>query len=106
MPEFRYDVFISFNSADRAWAQSLAKRLRRTRYVREHFRVFLDEWEIRAGESIPKKISEALQSSERILMVLTPEWVRSEWCQLESEVAVYDDPGAVKQRAIPLLRRN
>ena len=38
---FTYDVFLSYNSAQRDWTRALARRLRA-----DSFRVFFDEWEM------------------------------------------------------------
>jgi hypothetical protein len=105
MTQNHYDVFISFNSVDREWARRLARKLSRTGYLNRKFKVFFDEWEIGVGESIPKAIGWALEHTTRVIAILTPEWLESEWCQLESETTVYSDPAGARKTLVPLLLR-
>ena len=48
---FSYDVFLSHSAKDKALVRDLAERLRQ-----DDLRVWFDEWEIKAGDLIPKKI--------------------------------------------------
>ena len=50
---FNYDVFISHSSKDKPAVRSLAERLKR-----DGLRVWLDEWEIRAGDPTGPKIEQ------------------------------------------------
>ena len=54
--EFTYDVFLSHSSKDKAVVRAVADRLRA-----DGLRVWLDDWEIRPGDSIPAKIEEGLE---------------------------------------------
>ena len=49
--EFQYDVFLSHSSKDKAVVRAVAERLRA-----DGLRVWIDDWEIRPGDSIPAKI--------------------------------------------------
>ena len=53
--EFHYDVFLSHSSKDKAIVRAVAERLHA-----DGLRVWLDDWEIRPGDSIPAKIEAAL----------------------------------------------
>ena len=53
-----YDAFISHNHADKAWARELAARLAKVDFHGRLLRVWLDDWEIHPGDSIPAKIEE------------------------------------------------
>jgi len=53
--EFQYDVLLSHSSKDKTVVRVVAERLRA-----DGLRVWFDEWEIRAGDSIPAKIEEGL----------------------------------------------
>lgn len=98
---FKYDVFISYNQSDKEWVLYLAKRLKRRK-----FKVFLDEWGIRVGESIPAGVRRGLRESRYIILIMTPEWVNSEWCQLETDTVVVFDPSARRRRIIPILLKD
>jgi hypothetical protein len=56
--EFRYDVFLSHSSKDKAVVRTVAERLRK-----DGLKVWFDDWEIRPGDSIPAKIEEGLEHS-------------------------------------------
>jgi len=99
--EYKYDIFISYNKNYWEWVYYFAKRLKRRK-----FKVFLDKWEIKSGESIPAAIRRGLKQSRYIIPVMTPEWTRSEWCQLEADIAVMLDPSASRRRIIPILLRD
>src|SRR5688500_14256253 len=60
---FPYDVFLSHSSKDKAVVRPLAERLRA-----DGVKVWLDEWEIQPGDSIPAKIEEGLERS-RVMML-------------------------------------
>jgi hypothetical protein len=56
MPDnFKYDVFLSHKSKDKAVVRELAERLRR-----DGLRVWFDEWEIHPGDPVLKRIVGAL----------------------------------------------
>ena len=63
---FSYDVFLSHSAKDKAVVRTVAERLRR-----DGLRVWLDEWEIRVGDSIPSKIEEGLERA-RVLVLCLP----------------------------------
>jgi len=54
LDEFEYDVFLSHSSRDKAVVRPVAERLRA-----DGLRVWLDDWEIHPGDSIPAKIGES-----------------------------------------------
>ena len=58
--DFEFDVFLSHSSKDEAVVRPLAERLRA-----DGLRVWLDEWEIKPGDSIPTKIEVPLWASKR-----------------------------------------
>lgn len=104
--EYKYDIFVSFNKKDREWARHLAESLKRKRYRKSNFRVFFDEWSIKSGESIPAAIRNGLKSSEHVLLVMSQDWVESEWCLLEADTTIFSDPAAKRRKIIPILLRD
>ena len=56
--DFNYDIFLSHSSKDKPVVRAVAERLRA-----DGLRVWLDEWEIKSGDSIPAKIEEGLERS-------------------------------------------
>jgi hypothetical protein len=53
---FKFDVFLSHSSKDTPVVLELAQRLRK-----DGLRVWLDQWEIKPGDSIPAKIEHGLE---------------------------------------------
>lgn len=62
---FEYDVFLSYSSKDKSSVHPLAERLKQ-----DGLRVWLDEWEIKPGDSIPLKIQHGLEKSHTLLMCM------------------------------------
>jgi hypothetical protein len=103
--EYKYDVYISYNKADLKFARKLADRIERQHIKGELIKVFFDEWDIEPGENILLKIEEAEPSSRFIVLIMSPEWLESNWTTLERVIPVYDDPSGLKGRIIPIMRR-
>ena len=61
--DFKYDVFLSHSSKDEDIVRAVAERLRA-----DGLRVWLDDWEIRAGDHIHAKIEEGLEHSRVLLL--------------------------------------
>ena len=63
---FRYDVFLAYAEPDEAKVRELAERLQG-----DGLRVWFDEWAIRPGDSIPRKIEEGQEHSAKILLCMS-----------------------------------
>ena len=94
---FKYDVFLSHSSKDKAVVRSLAERLRA-----DKLQVWFDEWEIRAGDSIPAKIEEGLEGSRVLVLCMSEHAFGSDWSQLEAGTFRFRDPLNKERRFIPL----
>ncbi|XP_070183327.1 toll-like receptor 6 [Littorina saxatilis] len=77
---YRYDVFVAYAAEDLAWVQ------------RELLPVLEGEWGLRlcvhqrdfeAGKHIVDNISDCVSDSERVVLVFSPHFAHSEWCQFE-----------------------
>jgi hypothetical protein len=101
-----YDAFISYSESDSVWAETLYRRLQRFRIQERAISLFFAPTTIAAGQSIPRVLSQGLSSSHRMLAVVTPEWLASEWARLEHEVSLWSDPGASDGHLIPLLLKD
>src|SRR5712691_9039642 len=69
---------------------------------------WLDEAEIRPGDSIPGAVSRGLEQSRFIGIVMTPEYFEagSGWTDAEWHAALHQDPDNRKARIIPLLAKD
>jgi hypothetical protein len=81
---FKYDVFINHSSKDKPVVRELAGRLKRGRLSR----VWLDEWEIEPGDSIPLKIEQGLDESRVLILIMSANAFASEWVTLERHTAL------------------
>jgi hypothetical protein len=86
-PTFTHDVFLSHSSKDKPVVLELAKRLRS-----DDVRVWLDEWEIKPGDSIPHKVEEGLENSRVLILCMSENAFGSDWAQLESYTFRFRDP--------------
>ncbi len=95
---FDYDVFLSYSSSDKKAVRTLAKRLKK-----DGLNVWLDEWAIRPGAMIGKKISEGVERSRTLLLCMSPAYFDSAWTTLEYQTLLFRDPTNEQLRFIPLL---
>ena len=94
---FSFDVFLSHSSQDKDVVRALAKRLRG-----DGVRVWFDEWEIKAGDSIPAKIEAGLEHSRVLVLCMSAHAFGSDWAQLEASTFRFRDPLNHNRRFIPL----
>jgi hypothetical protein len=71
-------VFISHSAVDKAFVRMLAHKIEKA-----GFRVWLDEKELLVGDSLPKKISEAIKSASVVLVVVSSASIQSRWLSFE-----------------------
>src|SRR5262249_9407136 len=95
--DFKYDVFLSHSSQDKAVVRAVAERLRA-----DGLRVWFDDWEIRAGDHIQAKIEEGLEHSRVLVLCMSAQAFGSDWAQLEAGTFRFRDPLNKKRRFIPL----
>jgi len=71
-------IFISYNHNDKDFVTGLARNL-----VYARHNVWIDTWELNAGDSLLDRIQEAIGESDAILVVLSEHSINSAWCQRE-----------------------
>ncbi len=96
--QFDYDVFLSHNSQDKPAVRELAERLKG-----DGLRVWLDEWVIRPGDSIPLAIEQGLERSRTLILFMSRNAFASDWVTLERHTALFRDPTSQQRRFVPLL---
>ena len=95
--KYRWDVFLSHNSQDKPQVRRLAERLRG-----DGLRVWLDEWEIQLGDSIPSRLMAGLEGSRVLLMLLSKNFDESDWAEYETGSFLFRDPKNSERRFIPV----
>lgn len=71
-------VFISYSHANAEFAEKLAFQL-----VRARAQVWIDRWELNVGDSLLRRIEEAVTGASALIVVLSKASVASEWCRKE-----------------------
>ncbi|MEV0086051.1 toll/interleukin-1 receptor domain-containing protein [Saccharopolyspora sp. NPDC050642] len=91
-------VFISYSSSDRQVATWLSVDLANEGHV-----PWLDEWEIKAGESIPNKIARGIDECDYLLVLLSPKSVGSGWVEREWSAKYWAEAAGGGIGVIPVL---
>ena len=76
-------VFLSYNKANVAVARSVGAHLSLAGVD-----VWIDEWEIRAGDSIPGRLNEGLQGFDTFVVLWSTHACRSDWVRKELNTAI------------------
>ena len=91
-------IFLSHSSKDKQFVRWLNIDLRN----RGH-NTWMDEWEIKVGDSIPKKISHGIEECDFVIVVLTKEAVKSNWVENEWQTKYWDEVNEGKVKVLPVL---
>lgn len=91
-------VFISYSHSDRGFVRRLATDLRG-----RDFDVWLDVWEIRAGDDIRRGIEHGISTYDYFAVVLSPASVASNWVQSELSGAFIRQVQGRGIRILPIL---
>lgn len=100
MTALKYDVFISYSSKDKAWVRGeLLQRIERA-----GLRVFIDFRDFTRGAPSIKEMERGVIECRKTLLVLTPDYIDSEWGEIESVMVQTLSPANRDLRMIPLLK--
>lgn len=91
-------IFLSHNREDKEFVRRLADDLRRA-----GVRVWVDEAEIRIGESIIGKIEDGILGSDYLGVVLSPSSVASQWVKEELRTVLHYQVAKKSKTVLPLL---
>lgn len=92
------DFFISYTGVDKAWAEWTAKVLEGAGY--QVVAQFLD---FRAGDNFVLAIDAALARSRKIMLLLSPAYLRSGFTAAEWSAVFCRDPEGRQQSLIPVM---
>ena len=92
-------IFISYSSKDREWVSNwLLPNLEDA-----GLEVCIDYRDFKIGRSSLINMEEAVDWCDKILLVLTPHWVESEWTNFEALMMQTEDPIGLRGRLLPLM---
>ncbi|XP_041096899.1 uncharacterized protein LOC121308521 [Polyodon spathula] len=83
-----YHVFISYSSADCGWAHGFIDRLEAARpglLTCYHERDFIP------GRTVLDNMADCIQGSQKVLLVLSKDFLQSRWCLLEANLSLFRD---------------
>ena len=90
-------IFISYSHEDKELARALYDRLK----ARGHM-VWIDEQELRVGDSLIERISTAIADIDFFLALVSPAAAESRWCRKELALAVSGELNRRGMRVMPL----
>jgi len=100
------DIFLSHRSANKGIVRVLAGDIEAEAFQGRALLTWLDEAEIRPGQSIPSLVNAGLECSRFFGLVMTPDYFdpsASGWTDAEWHAALHGDPDNRRARIIPLL---
>lgn len=102
------DIFLSHRSVDKDFVHKLAADIEAETSKGRNLLTWVDDAEIRAGQSIPAMINQGLENCRFIGIVMTPQYFQSEsgWTDAEWHAALHVDPDNRRARIIPLLAKD
>jgi TIR domain len=94
------NVFLSHTHADKSFVKRLAKDL-----DNQGISYWLDEAEIKIGDSLIEKIRAGIDIVDFVAVVLSPDSVASPWVQREVDVAMNQEIMGRRVKVLPLMYR-
>ena len=95
------DFFISYNSADKAWAEWIAWQVEEA-----GFSTILQAWDFRPGGNFVLKMQEASEKAHRTIAVLSPNYLNADYTQPEWVAAFRRDPQGTNGILVPVMVRD
>ena len=97
--EFLYDAFISYSHHDKNWVCGTLLR----HLEGEGLRVCIDYRDFEPGAPSLVNMENAVDHSRKTLLVLTSNWVASQWTEFEALLIQTKDPAGRGRRILPLM---
>jgi tetratricopeptide (TPR) repeat protein len=94
------DFFVSYNGADRSWAEWIAWHLEQAGYS-----TVLQAWDFRPGSNFVLGMQKAAAEAARTIAVLSPSYLAARFTQPEWAAAFVQDPTGEKGTLVPVCVR-
>jgi tetratricopeptide (TPR) repeat protein len=98
--KFKYDVFISYSSKDKDWVRGELL----TRIKEASLRTCIDFEDFEGGQPSSTECNRGVRESRKVVVVLTPNYIRSPWAKAELNAALTLSPDNSDSRVIPILK--
>src|SRR5277367_737842 len=96
-----HEVFLSHSSKDKEFVKELYRRLKR-----DGVRCFFDIESIGWGDNWVRALERAIDECRYVVFVLSPDFCKSEWVEVERTSSIADDPSGLKRKLRPLMLRD
>lgn len=96
--QFIKDFFISYNGADKVWAEWIAWQLEEA-----GFSTILQAWDFRPGTNFVLRMQKASEGAKRTIAVLSPNYLNAVYTQPEWAAAFRRDPQGAEGILIPVM---
>ena len=97
MAERHHDFFISYTSADQAWAEWIAWTLEGAGYS-----TVIQAWDFRPGSNFVLEIQQAATEANRTIAIMSQKYLESTFTKPEWAALFAQDPQGKKQKLIPV----
>lgn len=97
-----YDAFVSYSHRDKEWVHGVLL----PRLEQEGLTICIDTRDFEIGVPSLVNMENAVQQSRKTLLVLTPDWVTSQWTDFEALLIQTKDPVGRGRRMLPLMVRD
>jgi hypothetical protein len=92
--------FVSYTSSDRAWAEWIAFVLEE-----EGLSTVIQAWDFRPSSNFVLEMQRAAAGADRTIMVLSPDYLTSQFASAEWASAFADDPSGLGRKLLPVTVR-
>lgn len=94
-------IFLSHSSIDKPFVRKLAADLRRNGFF-----VWVDEAEIKIGDSLIEKIESGIDNTDFLGVVISGASIKSEWVNREVRIALTQEISGKRVKVLPILLEN
>ncbi|MCF1450845.1 MULTISPECIES: toll/interleukin-1 receptor domain-containing protein [Rhizobium/Agrobacterium group] len=92
--------FVSYNGADRKWAEWIGHEVEDAGHA-----AVLQAWDFLPGTNFVLQMQEAAKTTDKTIVVLSPDYLNSQFAASEWAAAFRTDPEGLKQKLLPIMVR-
>ncbi|KAM4652196.1 uncharacterized protein O3C94_014550 [Discoglossus pictus] len=100
---YKYDAFVSYNTHDEQWVYSTMLPMLETCNPSTSFRLCLHHRDFQLGRYVIDNIVDSIHNSRKTICVISRNYLRSEWCSLEMQLASYKLFDEMRDVLIPIF---
>ncbi|WP_175416949.1 toll/interleukin-1 receptor domain-containing protein [Agrobacterium tumefaciens] len=92
--------FFSYNGADRKWAEWIGHEVEDAGHL-----AILQAWDFLPGTNFVLQMQDAAKTTDKTILVLSPDYLTSQFAASEWAAAFRTDPEGLKQKLLPIMVR-